>query len=95
MACGPAEFVPSSYMSTKHRCRLRKDLQLPLTLKGSKEDLQFIRILPHPSNHFMYLFNVSVPFPYLRVLHILLNVEACRRHSLGGCFGLVFLDPAL
>lgn len=82
-------------MYTKHRCRLRKDLQFPLTLKGSKEDLQFIRILPHPPNHFMYLFNVSVPFPYLRVLGILLHVEACKRHLLGGCFWLMFLDPTL
>lgn len=82
-------------MYTKHRCRLRKNLQLPLTLKGSKEDLQFIRILPHPSNHLMYLFNVSVPFPYLRVLDILLYVETCKRHLLGGWFWLMFLDPTL
>lgn len=95
MSCGPAEFVTSPCMYTKHRCRLRKDLQLPLTLKGSKEDLQFIRILPHPSSHFMYLFNVLVPFPYVRVPDILLHVEACKRHLLRGWFWLMFLDPTL
>lgn len=83
MSCGPAEFATHPCIYTKHKCRLRKPLQLPLTLEGSKEDLQFVRILPHPSSHFMYLFNVSVPFPYLRVLDILLCVEACKRLLLG------------
>lgn len=83
---GPAEFVTSPCMYTKRRCRLRKDLQLPLILKGSKEDLQFVKVLPHPSSHLMYLFRVSVPSPDLRVLDILLYVEACERHLLGGCF---------
>lgn len=79
MCCGAAEFAASPCMYRKHRCRLRKDLQLPLTLKGSKEDLQFIRILPHPSHHFMCLFSASVPFPYLRILDVLLYVGAYKR----------------
>lgn len=86
MSCGPAGFAASPCMCTKHWCRLRKDLQLPLTLKDSKGDLQFISIVPHPSNHLMYLFKVSECFLPIRVLDILLSVEACKRHFLRGWF---------
>lgn len=85
--------MTSPCLDTKHRCRLMKDLQLPMTLQGSKEDLQFIRILPHPSNHFTYLFSVLVPFSYLRVWGVLHHAETWERHLLGGDFCLVFMAP--
>lgn len=64
-----------------------------MTLQGSKEDLQFIRILPHPSNHFTFLFSVLVPFSYLRVWGVLHHAETWERHLLGGDFCLVFMAP--
>lgn len=74
-------------MYTKHNCKWRKDRQLPLTLRGSKEDLQSIRILPHEdaSNYLMHPLTVLVSLTYLRVL--LCHIEAHRKSLLGEFVG--------
>lgn len=74
-------------MYTKHKCKWRKDRQLPLTLRGSKEDLQSIRILPHEdaSNYLMHPLTVLVSLTYLRVL--LCHIEAHRKSLLGEFVG--------
>lgn len=93
--CRPAESVTSPCMHTKHRCKWRKDRQLPLTLRGGKEDLQFIRILPHEdsSNHLMHPLAVLVPFTYLRVLDILCRIEARRKSLLEEFVGEQWIVP--